>query len=131
MINIIFRHRVSVTDIIDHNKVKVFYVDFGNEEVITIDNLRTIPPEIVSMVPKQALKCRLDLTGDSGENLSARFKNLVTNKRLSIKILKTYPQVTFVQLSDDKNVLSINSNDIANFLLFELGSKLRNSVFDR
>lgn len=53
-------YRAKVVGTVEDGKVKVFFVDFGNDDVVALSNLRelTVCPKLIN-IPKQGIHCKL------------------------------------------------------------------------
>ncbi|XP_075988557.1 putative ATP-dependent RNA helicase TDRD12 [Anticarsia gemmatalis] len=51
--------RARIDNIIDDSKVDCFFLDLGDWRVVAIDKILTIPENIVTLLPFQAIECRL------------------------------------------------------------------------
>lgn len=97
-------YRAAITEL-NETQVTVFFVDYGNMEVIDKNNIRTLPPEFKKM-PQLALKCSLaDVKPKDGKwSQSALdfFIQAVTNKVLNVHVKAKYNDSYIVQLTDLK-----------------------------
>ena len=60
-----FYYRCEVLKVLDNQKLKVFFYDYGNEEEITKDDLSVLPENLTKeILPPQVIECRL--TGVKG-----------------------------------------------------------------
>ncbi|NP_001347870.1 muellerian-inhibiting factor [Oryzias latipes] len=95
-------YRVSVCEV-GNAKVKVFFVDYGNTEVVDKNDIRSLPPEFKEL-PKLALKCTLASVGptDGRWNDSATefFTKVVIDKLLNIQVKAKNADGYVVQLTD-------------------------------
>ena len=73
---------------IDQNRVKVFYVDYGNEELVSTSNIRVIIPELVQILPKQAIKYSLNSfqSGSIDKEITKSFESLVLDEQLTLTV---------------------------------------------
>ncbi|XP_020289417.1 maternal protein tudor isoform X3 [Pseudomyrmex gracilis] len=94
-------YRAEITNI-DGNNIKVFYVDYGNEEELSVMSLRTIHPDLMKL-PAQAIKCALDgyetLAEDS--DVTSHFERLVLEKQVYMKVVAAQPEGLLVELFDN------------------------------
>jgi hypothetical protein len=86
--------------------VKVFYVDYGNQEVVSINNIRTIPFELIKILPKQAIKCCLNefQSEEFNKELTMNFESLVLEERLNLIVLNNNQHIVTVDLFDKENL---------------------------
>ncbi|XP_011501668.1 PREDICTED: maternal protein tudor [Ceratosolen solmsi marchali] len=112
-------YRASVIDKVDNESVHVFYVDYGNQEVISINNIRVIPFELIKALPKQAIKCSLNRfqSGAIDKDLIMNFESLVLEERLILIVLNNHQNTVIVDLFDEKNLSDSVRIDIAEKLL--------------
>lgn len=97
-------YRATVTEL-SETQVTVFFVDYGNMEVVDKSNIRTLPPEFKKM-PQLALKCSLaDVKPKDGKwSQSALdfFIETVTKKVLTVHVKAKHNGSYIVQLTDLK-----------------------------
>ena len=100
---------------IDQNRVKVFYVDYGNEELVSTSNIRVIIPELVQILPKQAIKCSLNgfQSGSIDKELTKSFESLVFDEQLTLTVLNTHSNTVIVDLCDGEHIPAPARKDIA------------------
>ncbi|XP_024937429.1 maternal protein tudor isoform X2 [Cephus cinctus] len=84
------------------DKVKVLYVDYGNEDIVTATDLRVIHNDLVTNVRAQALRCSLNgyQVKPFNQELANRFESLVLEKHLSMVVVDVYPNGVLVDLFD-------------------------------
>lgn len=108
-----FRYRAEIINI-DGNNIKVFYVDYGNEEELSVMSLRTIHPDLMKL-PAQAIKCALNgyetLAADS--DVTNHFERLVLEKQVYMKVVAAQLEGLLVDLFDD-STKSIHSQLLDN-----------------
>lgn len=133
-----FRYRASIISKVDNEKVRVFYVDYGNEEIVSINNLRIIPLQLVKKIPQQAIKCSLNgfQSGPMDKELtSLSFESLVLEERLNLLVVNNLSNTTVVELykEDDASVDNPPNTDITALLRALATSKKQgvDEVFDR
>ncbi|XP_072217987.1 tudor domain-containing 6 [Leuresthes tenuis] len=97
-------YRATVTKISD-TQVKVFFVDYGNSEVVDKSNIRVLPSEFKKL-PQLALKCTLAGVRPKDERWSQSasdfFIQAVTDKVLEVHVKAKYNDSYVVQLRDPK-----------------------------
>ncbi|XP_030578100.1 tudor domain-containing 6 isoform X2 [Archocentrus centrarchus] len=97
-------YRAIVTEV-GETHAKVFFVDYGNTEVVDRRNLRILPAEFKKL-PRLALKCTLAGVKPKDERWSQRasafFSKAVTDKELNVHVLAKYDNSYAVQLTDPK-----------------------------
>lgn len=95
-------YRATVAEV-DESQIKVFFVDYGNTEVVDRSNIRTLPDEFKTL-PCLALKCTLAgiRPKGGGWSRSARefFIKAVTNKTLKVHVTAKYDEGYAVHLRD-------------------------------
>lgn len=95
-------YRATVTEV-GKTQVKVFFVDYGNTEVVDRKDVRILPAEFKKL-PRLALKCTLAgvKLKDEGwsQSASAFFSEAVTGKKLNVHVLAKYDNGYAVQLTD-------------------------------
>uniref|UniRef100_A0A3Q4HSF7 Tudor domain containing 6 n=1 Tax=Neolamprologus brichardi TaxID=32507 RepID=A0A3Q4HSF7_NEOBR len=97
-------YRATVTEV-GETQVEVFFVDYGNTEVVDRRNLRILPAEFKKL-PRLALKCTLagvrPKDGRWSQSASAFFRKAVTDKELKVHVLAKYDSGYVVHLTDPK-----------------------------
>ena len=68
----------------DRSQVTVYYVDYGDTTTVPLPSLALIPPGLVTLLPAQAVHCRLAGVGQD-QDLVQRWANIVTEK-LSLQV---------------------------------------------
>ncbi|XP_019947409.2 tudor domain-containing 6 [Paralichthys olivaceus] len=95
-------YRAIVSEV-GETQVKVFFVDYGNTEVVKRMNIRTLPGEFKKL-PRLALKCTLaDVRPKDGRwspCASEYFIKAITDKALNVHVKAKYDDVYVVQLTD-------------------------------
>lgn len=74
-------YRAKVTAV-HGNSVEVFYVDYGNSEVLPVSRIKTLKPDFANL-PLQAIQC--ELTGVHGSNkdeISSKFLKIVEDPEM-------------------------------------------------
>ena len=94
-------YRVKILNI-QGDKVSVLYVDYGNEESVSRNQLREIRKDFVAKMPSQAILCVLNgfQNRASNKELDTEFENLVFEKRLSMLVKNAQPTCLIVDLFD-------------------------------
>lgn len=99
-------YRALVTDV-DDTQVKVFFVDYGNSEVVDRSSIRILP-EKFKMLPCLALKCTLSgvspKDGVWSQSACDFFINAVTNKTLKVWVTSKNKGGYVVNLTDSQTV---------------------------
>ncbi|KAM3603401.1 uncharacterized protein V6R79_021669 [Siganus canaliculatus] len=97
-------YRATVADV-DETKVEVFFVDYGNTEVVDRSDIRTLPVELRKL-PCLALKCTLagvkPKDGRWSQGASDFFLSVVADKTLNVHVTAKYDGGYIVQLTDPK-----------------------------
>ncbi|XP_061943074.1 maternal protein tudor isoform X1 [Apis cerana] len=74
---------------INGDNIKVLYVDYGNEETVSLTSLRLIRDDLIKKLPAQAIKCALngwELLPCTQE-IHNQFELLILEKRLRLRVL--------------------------------------------
>ncbi|KAI4503981.1 hypothetical protein M0802_000452 [Mischocyttarus mexicanus] len=86
---------------VDEDRIKVLYVDYGNEKIITAESLRTIHNDLVTKLPAQAIRCMLrghEILPINTDECSNQFEILTLEKSLYMKIMDVLPGCLVVDL---------------------------------
>lgn len=104
-----FRYRAQILGIVG-DKIKVVYVDYGNEEVLPVVSLRAIHDDLVTKLPAQAVKCALNgyevLSLD--QEISNHFERLTLEKRFYMKVVAAQPNGLLVDLFEFDTMRSVH-----------------------
>ncbi|KYN07032.1 Maternal protein tudor [Cyphomyrmex costatus] len=102
-------YRAQILGIIG-DKVKVVYVDYGNEEVLPVISLRVIHGDLVTKLPAQAIQCALNgyevLSLD--QEVSNHFERLTLEKRFYMKVVAAQPNGLLVDLFEFDTMRSVH-----------------------
>ncbi|XP_019700708.2 maternal protein tudor isoform X3 [Harpegnathos saltator] len=102
-------YRAQIVNI-SGDKVKVVYVDYGNEETLSIMSLRTIHDDLVTKLPAQAIKCALNgyevLAPD--QEITSHFERLTLEKRFYMKVVASQPNSLLVDLFEFETMRSVH-----------------------
>lgn len=105
----VFRYRAQILGIVG-DKVKVVYVDYGNEEILPVISLRTIHDDLVAKLPAQAVKCALNgyevLSLD--QEVSNHFERLTLEKQFYMKVVAAQPNGLLVDLFEFDTMRSVH-----------------------
>lgn len=97
--------------------IKVRYIDYGNEEIVPLHNLRKLQPEHVTSLKPQALECCLNgyQNMEQNNNRDRLLDELILEKDFSMKVFDTQENRVLVELfdSDRYNVSSLLLEKIA------------------
>ncbi|XP_015114623.1 maternal protein tudor isoform X2 [Diachasma alloeum] len=87
------------------NQVTVHYVDYGNNELISISALRAVGGEVLTRIPALAIRCALNDFQGKGllEEVDNLFEKMVMDKVLEMVVLDHHAEGIVVKLFD-KNV---------------------------
>ncbi|OXU22838.1 hypothetical protein TSAR_002680 [Trichomalopsis sarcophagae] len=126
-------YRASIIGMTDNDKARVFYVDYGNEEIVSVQNLRVIPADLVRVLPKQAIRCSLNgfkPAGPLDKEFTKTFENLVIEERLCLIVLNNLPNTVIVDLFEGQNASNnLSTQDIAAKLkALEISTKPENVI---
>ncbi|XP_032689380.1 maternal protein tudor-like isoform X3 [Odontomachus brunneus] len=95
---------------VNGNEVRVVYVDYGNEETLSIMSLRTIHDDLVTKLPAQAIKCALNgyevLSPD--QEVINHFETLTYEKNFFMKVVASQPNNLLVDLFELDTMRSIH-----------------------
>ncbi|CAL1676055.1 unnamed protein product [Lasius platythorax] len=110
------------------DKVKVVYVDYGNEEVLPTMSLRAIHNDLVTSLPAQAVKCALNgyevLLSD--QEVSNYFERLTLEKRFYMKVVAAQPKGLLVDLFEFDTMKSIHPQLLNNLYCDKNSTSSRN-----
>ncbi|KYN20203.1 Maternal protein tudor [Trachymyrmex cornetzi] len=102
-------YRAQILGIVG-DKVKVVYVDYGNEEVLPVISLRVIHDDLVTKLPAQAIQCALNgyevLSLD--QEVSNHFERLTLEKRFYMKVVAAQPNGLLVDLFEFDTMRSVH-----------------------
>ncbi|XP_036942068.1 tudor domain-containing 6 isoform X2 [Acanthopagrus latus] len=97
-------YRATVADV-GKTQIKVFFVDYGNTEVVDKNNIKALPDEFKKL-PCLALKCSLagirPKDGRWSQSACEFFIKAVTEKTLNVRVTAKHEEGYFVQLTDPK-----------------------------
>lgn len=98
--------------------MRVFYADYGNEEVIPITDIRAIPGDLVTVLPRQAIKCSLSgiKPDPMNKELTKHFEDLTLDDRLTMTVLDGSGDSVVVSLSSGSSAVGQVKKDIAQML---------------
>ncbi|XP_064000410.1 tudor domain-containing protein 1 isoform X2 [Pogoniulus pusillus] len=104
-------YRAAVTTYVSEDTVTVFYIDFGNVEVLPLIRLHPLTPRLMDL-PAQAIKCTLagikpPLVGWTTKAI-ALMNHLVKDKVLKIKVVDKDDSRSVVELVDVSVTPAIN-----------------------
>ncbi|XP_037597657.1 tudor domain-containing protein 1 isoform X5 [Cebus imitator] len=96
-------YRALVKQILPNGNVKVHFVDYGNIEEVTTDELRMIPSSFLNL-PFQGIRCWLADTQPKNKHWSketiARFQICVTGVKLQARVVEVTENGTGIELTD-------------------------------
>lgn len=105
------------------DKYKIFFIDFGNSDLIELKDLRTIPPKLISFKP-EAIKCCLAWVQAADDNdelmdeATEFFKSKAWEKKITAEVKYVLDHVSHVLI----NPVSKNTDkDSINYLLLKKG----------
>ncbi|CAG5127804.1 unnamed protein product, partial [Candidula unifasciata] len=85
------------------NQAKVYFVDYGNTEVVSLNVVCNLKPEMRSM-PALAIKCRLNNVDNKGRewrpDIIEAFEELVVDKEFEVKVVGKEGDIYVVTLFD-------------------------------
>ena len=86
----------------DFISAKIFYVDFGNSELLPNSRLRHLKKDHAEL-PQMAVHCSLDGIDINDSSMTETLKGL-TDKELKMTLVQRTGDVLCVQLADEKGV---------------------------
>nr|XP_046229723.1 tudor domain-containing 6 isoform X2 [Scatophagus argus] len=97
-------YRATVVEV-GETQIKVFFVDYGNTEVVDRSNIKNLPDDFRKL-PCLAVKCTLagirPKDGRWSQNACEFFIKAVTDKTLNVRVIAKYDESYVVQLTDPK-----------------------------
>ena len=93
-------YRACVTKVLSDSQVEVKFVDYGNSEIVTVESIKMLKPELLEY-PVQAIKCRFD--GSKGVWTAAdvkKFEACVLDKPLHIEFTRQEDSSWFVTIKE-------------------------------
>ncbi|XP_012059363.1 PREDICTED: maternal protein tudor-like [Atta cephalotes] len=121
-------YRAQILSIVG-DKVKVVYVDYGNEEIVSVISLRVIHDDLVTKLPAQAIQCALNgyevLSLD--QEVSNHFERLTLEKRFYMKVVAAQPNGLLVDLFEFDTMRSVHPQLLNNLFC----DKTENSTSSR
>ncbi|KAG5320463.1 TUD protein, partial [Pseudoatta argentina] len=121
-------YRAQILGIVG-DKVKVVYVDYGNEEVVSVISLRVIHDDLVTKLPAQAIQCALNgyevLSLD--QEVSNHFERLTLEKCFYMKVVAAQPNGLLVDLFEFDTMRSVHPQLLNNLFC----DKTENSTSSR
>ena len=96
-------YRSEIARQLQDGSVEVFYVDWGNSEIVPISNLRPLPPDQLTH-PPMAYWCSLtsDFEQDFGEDDVEQFVSTLTGQVFELTVRKTLDQTLIVSVWDEE-----------------------------
>ncbi|XP_050584863.1 maternal protein tudor isoform X2 [Bombus affinis] len=96
---------------INGDKIRVLYVDYGNEETVTLKSLRSIRADLVKILPAQAIKCTLhgQRVIEPTQETQDRFESYTLEKRFHIKVIDITSNGLMVDLYEKEHNMNILS----------------------
>ncbi|XP_033178847.1 maternal protein tudor isoform X2 [Bombus impatiens] len=103
-------YRAQILDI-NGEKLRVLYVDYGNEETVTLRSLRSIRADLVKTLPAQAIKCTLHghRVIQPTQETHDRFESYTLEKRFHIKVIDITSNGLVVDLYEKEHNMNILS----------------------
>lgn len=110
MYYIIIRYRAQILGI-NADNVKVLYVDYGNEETVTLRSLRLMHDNLIQKLEAQAIRCILNgwEVLPCTQEIYNQFELLILEKRLRLKVLDVNSDGIIVELYEPESMESIKS----------------------
>ncbi|KOC69222.1 Maternal protein tudor [Habropoda laboriosa] len=96
---------------INADNIKVLYVDYGNEETVTLMSLRLIHDDLVKKLQAQAIKCILNGWEllPSTQEVHNQFELLILEKRLRLRVIDVNIDGIVVDLYEPEKLENIKS----------------------
>ncbi|XP_078047780.1 protein tudor isoform X2 [Augochlora pura] len=96
---------------INASNVRVLYVDYGNEETVTITSLRFMHDDFIKRLEAQAIKCILNgwELFSSTQEVYNKFELLTLEKRLLLRVIDIKPDGLVVDLYEPERMESIKT----------------------
>ncbi|XP_076177543.1 protein tudor isoform X2 [Ptiloglossa arizonensis] len=96
---------------INADNVKVLYVDYGNEETVTLRSLRLMHDNLIQKLEAQAIRCILNgwEVLPCTQEIYNQFELLILEKRLRLKVLDVNSDGIIVELYEPESMESIKS----------------------
>ncbi|XP_076380024.1 protein tudor isoform X1 [Megalopta genalis] len=96
---------------VNANNVRVLYVDYGNEETVTVTSLRLMHDDLIKRLEAQAIKCILNdwELFPCTQEVYNKFESLTLEKRLLLRVIDVKPDGLVVDLYEPKTMESIKS----------------------
>ncbi|XP_056634538.1 maternal protein tudor-like [Diorhabda sublineata] len=110
-------YRSQVVDVKENN-VKVRYIDYGNEELIPISQLKDIDSEVMTVLRPQAIECCLNgyQNMEPDEIRDGLLEELILEQVFTMKVVEMCDQKALVDLFDESNY------NVASLLLDKLAA---------
>ena len=99
--------RAEVVKLMPNDDFKVFFVDYGNTDVVGSDDVRSLPEEFVKW-PKQAVHCGID--GICGTDGGYEFSAMATMSLLKF-CCDSCATLSSVRIADTKHLVNISVGD--------------------
>lgn len=105
----IFRYRARILNVTG-DQVQVVYVDYGNEEMLSVTSIRTIHADLVTKLPAQAIRCALNgyEALSSEQEVSSHFEKLTLEKRCYMKVIAAQSNGLLVDLFEFDTMKNIH-----------------------
>lgn len=98
-------YRARVVQVVDEKQIQVFFVDYGNTEVVSRSSIRSLPKEFKTL-PRLALKCTLagvkPKDGQWSQRACEYFSNTVINATVNVHVAAKYNEDLVVHLALEK-----------------------------
>ncbi|XP_025990900.2 tudor domain-containing 6 [Solenopsis invicta] len=110
-------YRAQILAIVE-DQVKVVYVDYGNEELLSVVSVRAIRDDLVTKLPAQAIQCALNSYEvlSLNQEVANHFKRLTTGKSFVMKVVKTKFSDLLVDLFEFDSKKSFRSQLLTNLV---------------
>ncbi|XP_066262032.1 maternal protein tudor isoform X2 [Euwallacea similis] len=100
-----FWYRSEIVEVVDKNNVRVRYIDYGNEEVVPVTNLKTVEGELLTVLRPQAIECCLNGYQNMGadETRDALLEELILEQNFTMRVNEMIGKKALVELIDCSN----------------------------
>ncbi|KAK9869541.1 hypothetical protein WA026_003297 [Henosepilachna vigintioctopunctata] len=97
-------YRCVITEI-EETRAKIRYIDFGNEEFVSIDSLKVVDGEYLTILRPQAIECCLNGYQNMSEDQERDFKleELILEQEFIMKVIDSIGGKTLIDLMDASN----------------------------
>ncbi|XP_066147642.1 maternal protein tudor isoform X2 [Euwallacea fornicatus] len=100
-----FWYRSEIVEVVNKDNVRVRYIDYGNEEVVPVTNLKTVEGELLTVLRPQAIECCLNGYQNMGadETRDALLEELILEQNFTMRVNEMIGKKALVELIDSSN----------------------------